>query len=132
MKGHSRREFLLATGAAAATGALSTHAWPTQAFAQTAGSIAPSEWDYRTAKEIAGALQARKISAVELTDHVIARIEALDQKINAVVVRDFDRAREAAKAADAASVVASAGRCLAYRSPSRNPSTSPACRRPGA
>ena len=69
---------------------------------QTAGSIAPSEWDYRTAKEIAGALQARKISAVELTDHVIARIEALDQKINAVVVRDFDRARDAAKAADAA------------------------------
>src|SRR4029077_20833998 len=83
MKGHSRREFLLATGAAAATGALSTSAWPSRAFAQTAGSIAPSEWDYRTAKEIAGALQARKISAVELTDHVIARIEALDQKINA-------------------------------------------------
>jgi len=102
MKGHSRREFLLAAGAAAATGALSTSAWPRRAFAQTAASIAPSEWDYRTAKEIAGALQARKISAVELTDHVIARIEALDQKINAVVVRDFDRARDAAKAADTA------------------------------
>jgi amidase len=94
MKGHSRREFLLAAGAAAATGALSTSAWPSRAFAQTAASIAPSEWDYRTAKEIAGALQARKISAVELTDHVFARIEALDQKINAVVVRDFDRARD--------------------------------------
>ena len=102
MKGHSRREFLLATGAAGVTAGLSTHAWPTLAFAQTAGAIPPSEWDYRTAKEIAGALQARKISAVELTDHVIARIEALDQKINAVVVRDFDRARDAAKAADAA------------------------------
>ena len=102
MKGHSRREFLLATAAARVTAGLSAHAWPSRAFAQTAGSIAPSEWDYRTAKEIAGALQARKISAVELTDHVIARIEALDQKINAVVVRDFDRARDAAKAADAA------------------------------
>jgi amidase len=102
MKGHSRREFLLATGAAGVTAGLSTHAWPTLAFAQTAGAIPPSEWDYRTAKEIAGALQARRISAVELTDHVIARIEALDQKINAVVVRDFDRARDAAKAADAA------------------------------
>jgi amidase len=102
MKGHSRREFLLATGAAGVTAGLSTHAWPTLAFAQTAGAIPASEWDYRTAKEIAGALQARKISAVELTDHVIARIEALDPKLNAVVVRDFDRARDAAKAADAA------------------------------
>jgi amidase len=34
--------------------------------------------------------------------HSISRIEALDQRLNAVVVRDFERAREAAKAADAA------------------------------
>ena len=61
-----------------------------------------SEWDYRTTKQLIGALQAKEISALELTDHVIARIEALDQKINAVVVRDFDRARDAARAADAA------------------------------
>ena len=47
-------------------------------------------------------MQARKISAFELTEHVIARIEALDQRLNAVVVRDFDRARDGAKAADAA------------------------------
>jgi amidase len=61
-----------------------------------------TSWEYRTTKELVAALQARKISAVELTDHVIARIEVLDPKINAVVVRDFDRGREAAKAADAA------------------------------
>jgi amidase len=102
MQRRNRRDFLLATGAAALAGTLSASAWPGPAFGQTAGSIAPSEWDYRSAKETAAALQARKISAVELADHVIARIEALDQKINAVVVRDFDRAREAAKAADAA------------------------------
>ena len=41
--------------------------------------------DYRTTKELVAALQARKISAIELTDHVIARIEALDPTINAVV-----------------------------------------------
>jgi amidase len=35
-------------------------------------------------------------------DAAIARIEALDGKINAVVVRDFERARAAAKAADEA------------------------------
>ncbi|HEV3113488.1 MAG TPA: amidase family protein, partial [Candidatus Binataceae bacterium] len=39
---------------------------------------------------------------LELADHTIARIEALDQRLNAVVVRDFERAREAAKAADGA------------------------------
>jgi amidase len=58
--------------------------------------------DYGTVAELSAALAARKISALELADHVIARIEARDQKLNAVVVRDFERAREAAKSADAA------------------------------
>jgi len=58
--------------------------------------------NYGTTKDLAAALEARKISALELTDHVIARIEALDKKLNAVVVRDFDRGREAARSADAA------------------------------
>jgi amidase len=44
-----------------------------------------ASWDYRTTKELVAALHARKISAIELTDHVIARIEALDPTINAVV-----------------------------------------------
>src|SRR6185312_6419494 len=54
-----------------------------------------------TTVEMRAALSARKLSAVEATDHVIARIEALDRPINAVVVRDFERARDAAKKADA-------------------------------
>jgi amidase len=57
---------------------------------------------YRTATALAKALTDRSVSARELADAAIARIEALDPKINAVVVRDFDRAREAAEAADAA------------------------------
>jgi amidase len=60
-----------------------------------------SEWDFRSIGELAAALQIRKICATELLDHTIARIEALDQRFNSVVVRDFDRARDAAKAADA-------------------------------
>ena len=60
------------------------------------------QWTYGTAKELVDALAARKISALELTDHVVARIEAFDPKLNAVVVHDFDRARDAAKNADAA------------------------------
>jgi amidase len=55
-----------------------------------------------TASELVAALAARKVSALELTDAAIARIEVRDKAINAVVVRDFDRARDAAKAADAA------------------------------
>ena len=48
------------------------------------------------------ALDARKLSAMELVERTIARIEALDGPINAVVVRDFERACVAALAADAA------------------------------
>jgi len=56
----------------------------------------------RTASELVDALAGREVGALELTDAAIARIESRDPAINAVVVRDFDRAREAAKAADAA------------------------------
>ena len=55
-----------------------------------------------TATHLVEALAAGRVSALELADEAIARIEARDGPINAVVVRDFDRAREAAKAADAA------------------------------
>lgn len=54
-----------------------------------------------TAGEIVEALAARKVGALELTDALIARIEDRDRALNAVVVRDFDRARDAARAADA-------------------------------
>ena len=57
---------------------------------------------YRTAGEQVADLANRRVSAVELLDQAIARIEALDKSINAVVVRDFDRARRAAIAADQA------------------------------
>jgi amidase len=102
MADKTRRDVLIGVGAVAITDAISTAAWTSEASAQKADSIAASEWDYRTAKELVAALQARKISALELAEHTIARIEALDQRLNAVVVRDFERAREAAKAADAA------------------------------
>jgi hypothetical protein len=64
--------------------------------------IPASEWHYCTIKQLGQLLRQKKISAVELLEHTIARIEALDQRINAVVVRDFERARQAAAAADIA------------------------------
>jgi amidase len=57
---------------------------------------------YRTATELAADLSARRVGAAELAEQAIARIEALDSRTNAVVVRDFDRARAAAVAADEA------------------------------
>ena len=56
----------------------------------------------QTAGELVRALAQRQVSALELTDAASARIETRDVAINAVVVRDFDRARTAAKAADTA------------------------------
>jgi amidase len=64
---------------------------PTSSVPEQAGAI-----------ELAGLLAERKISALELCDATIARIEQRDTEINAIVVRDFDRARDAARAADAA------------------------------
>ena len=55
-----------------------------------------------TAGALAKALADREVSSGELVETAIARIEAMDGDINAVVVRDFDRARDAAKTADAA------------------------------
>jgi amidase len=67
-----------------------------------ASSPVDNELAYRTAGELASELAQKRVSAVELVDAAIARIDALDGKINAVVVRDFDRARAAAQAADLA------------------------------
>lgn len=60
------------------------------------------DFEYQTAGELLEAMAARRVSAVELAEAAIARIEQLDGEINAICVRDFDRAREAAREADAA------------------------------
>jgi amidase len=65
-------------------------------------ALAATDWNYRTAADLILALDKRQVSAVELTESAIARIEACEPRINAMPVRDFDRAREAARAADAA------------------------------
>jgi amidase len=64
--------------------------------------LAKSQWSYKGATELSTALAAKKVSAVELAQDAIGRIERHDGKINAVCVRDFDRALSAARDADAA------------------------------
>ena len=57
---------------------------------------------FETATELARKIRVKEIGSLELTDYFIRRIEKHDGSVNAVVVRDFDRAREAAAEADAA------------------------------
>lgn len=63
----------------------------------------------RSARELARALAARQVSALELAEEAIGRIERHDPRINAICVRDFDRARQAARAADRAIAQGNAG-----------------------
>ena len=58
--------------------------------------------EFLSASELAERIRTKAISSRELTDLYIDRIERLDGELNAVVVRDFERARQAADAADQA------------------------------
>ena len=51
---------------------------------------------------LAAMTRSREIGCLELLDHYIARVERLDGPINAVVCRDFDRARDRARHLDQA------------------------------
>jgi amidase len=87
-----RRDFMITAGVAA-TGML----------CEARALAAPqSDTAYATARDLVSALAARRVSAVELLEQARKRIEALDGAINAVILRDFERARDAARAADAA------------------------------
>ena len=63
--------------------------------------MAKSQWSFKTAVELSAALAAKQVSAVELAQDAIGRIERHDAKVNAVCVRDFERGLAAARAADA-------------------------------
>jgi len=58
---------------------------------------------FLSATQLADLVRTREIGALELLDHYIARIEKHDPRINAVVVRDFERARARARLLDAQS-----------------------------
>ena len=92
----SRRSFMAGTAATTTAAVL-----PVAAIARDTGG-ASEELAYRTADDLVKAIASRLVSSRELVDNAISRIEAFDPKINAVVVRDFERARAAADTADAA------------------------------
>ena len=55
-----------------------------------------------TATEAVAALKAGEVKPAELVDAAAARIAAVEPKINAVPIQDFDRARDRAKSMEAA------------------------------
>jgi amidase len=57
---------------------------------------------FRSAKQLAADIKRKKVGCLELLDLYLARVEKYDGALNAVVVRDFDRARTRARAADRA------------------------------
>ena len=57
---------------------------------------------FSSATQLAKLIRDRSASSLELLDHFIARIEKYNPRVNAIVVTDFDHARERAKAADRA------------------------------
>jgi amidase len=57
---------------------------------------------FRSAKQLAADVRKKKIGCLELLDLYLARVEKYDGALNAVVVRDFERARTRARAADRA------------------------------
>jgi len=64
--------------------------------------LSRSQWSYKSATQLSAALAARKVSAIELVQDAIGCIERHDGKVNAMCVRDFDRAISAARDADMA------------------------------
>ena len=95
----NRRSFLEEVGAATVAGSVAT---PRTVVAASAAMASPPGSPYRPRPSSIEALADRTVSSRELVDDAIARIEALDPKINAVIVTDLPSARRRADAADAA------------------------------
>src|SRR2546425_3876629 len=66
------------------------------------GGVTMLDVPFRSARQLAADIKKKKIGCLELLDLYLARVEKYDGALNAVVVRDFERARTRARAADRA------------------------------
>ena len=57
---------------------------------------------FRSAKELAAAIRRKKLGCLELLDLYLSRVDKYDGALNAIVVRDVERARTRARRADRA------------------------------
>src|SRR5438132_8062007 len=63
-------------------------------------TAAPTDLHWLTIADAARLVERRRLSPVELTNALIARVEALDRQLDAFLLRTPDKAREQAKAAE--------------------------------
>ena len=61
-----------------------------------------TELAFQSALQLGAAIRNKSISAAEMLDYFLARVEKFNPALNAIVVEDFDRARERAIKADKA------------------------------
>jgi amidase len=61
--------------------------------------MAFAEYESHDALGLAALVKAKKVTALELVDEAVGRAEKLNPKLNAIVFKAFDQARDAAKAA---------------------------------
>ena len=64
-----------------------------------------TELAFKSATQLAAMVRKGEIGCLELLDYFLERVQRYDPQINAIVVRDFDRARDRARALDSASNV---------------------------
>ena len=57
---------------------------------------------YKSGTELASLVRRKKVSALELLDHFLIRVDKYNPKLNAIIWMDRDKARKRAKAADIA------------------------------
>ncbi len=57
---------------------------------------------YRSALELAQAIRDKEVGCLELLEHFLKRVERFNPALNAIICLDGERARERARAADAA------------------------------
>ena len=63
-------------------------------------TAAPTDLHWLTITDAARLIERRRLSPVELTDALLARIEALDPQLNAFLLPTPEKAREQARAAE--------------------------------
>ena len=65
-------------------------------------SAGGQDWCFQSAGALAEAIYQRRISATELLEYFLDRVDRFNPRLNAIVVDDRERAREQAARADAA------------------------------
>jgi amidase len=71
-----------------------------RSIASAQSGVSSGDLAFSSATDLARLIQRKRISSYELTRYYIERIERFDEALNAVVVRDFERALDAARLSD--------------------------------